>query len=57
MQREQLINFHCFTGTTVTLEEWVSAFPNTYFGVNAAAGKLESDEQSSKEYLPFPSSL
>jgi Tat protein secretion system quality control protein TatD with DNase activity len=30
--KEQLIDFHCFTGSLSMLKKWLEVFPNTYIG-------------------------
>jgi TatD DNase family protein len=37
--REQLIHFHCFTGSGEHVVEWLRSFPNTYFGFTVLAAR------------------
>jgi TatD DNase family protein len=56
----QLIHFHCFTGSFQDAQEWISSFPNTYFGFtkirSSAFARMDINRillETDAPYFPF----
>ncbi len=48
----QRIHLHCFTGTTVSVRQWLHEFPNTFFGFTAGAARFRPEQQAAVHYIP-----
>jgi TatD DNase family protein len=48
----QRIHVHCFKGTVEMVEDWLSDFPNAYFGVTAAVQSFDPAEIAGLKAIP-----
>ncbi|KAK3092520.1 hypothetical protein FSP39_003912 [Pinctada imbricata] len=51
-RREQKIHVHCFTGLSQVVNDWLSDFPNTFFGVTAAVRRFDEEQKSGLRAIP-----
>ncbi|MES9880772.1 MAG: TatD family hydrolase [Sedimenticola sp.] len=50
--RDQRVHLHCFTGGTKQLQEWMTAFPNSFFGFTGLVAKFSKGQKEALRRVP-----
>ena len=53
IKRDQIIQLHSFSGTTRQIQEWLEAFPNTYFSLSGLIRFFNTEKTEALKAIPI----